>query len=74
MTVKGPSDSEAHEPAVISGILIRNSLQSPGHMLLLVLVMANLHALRLDWISGNNHKRHLEPSLVKEQAGKCASG
>lgn len=36
VTVKGPSDSEAHEPAVISGILIRNSLQSPGHMLLLV--------------------------------------
>lgn len=36
--------------------------------------MANLHALRLDLISGNNHKRHLEPSLVEEQAGKCASG
>lgn len=36
MTVKGPSDSEAPQPAVISGILIRNSLQSPGHMLLLV--------------------------------------
>lgn len=36
MTVKGPSDSEAREPAVISGILIRNSLRSPGHMLLLV--------------------------------------
>lgn len=32
--------------------------------------MANLHALRLDLISGNNHKRHLEPSLVEEQAEK----
>lgn len=36
MTVKGPLHSAAHEPAVISGILIRNSLQSPGRMLLLV--------------------------------------
>lgn len=36
MTVKGPLDSEAPPLAVISGILIRNSLQSPGHMLLLV--------------------------------------
>lgn len=74
MTVKGPSDSEAHKQAVISGILIRNSLRSPRHMFLCVFNNGKSSCFEVGLDFGNNHKRHLEPSLVEEQAGKCASG